>query len=70
MPKNNNISSKSQHKKMLQALRIQKLEEKMKSRLFTTFFFVQLISSMEIEISIIDQELRLKDDNVIVLNLA
>ena len=30
MPKNNNISSKSQHKKMLQALRIQKLEEKMK----------------------------------------
>ena len=38
----------------------------MKSRLFTTFFFVQLISSMEIEISIIDQELRLKDDNIIV----
>jgi len=38
----------------------------MKSRLFTTFFFVQLISSMEIEISITDQELRLKDDNIIV----
>ena len=38
----------------------------MKARLCLIFFFVQLITAMEIEISITNQELTLKDNDEIV----
>ena len=38
----------------------------MKAKLYLLFFFVQLITAMEIEISITNQELTLKDNGEIV----
>ena len=38
----------------------------MKTKLYILFFFVQLITAMEIEISITNQELTLRDDNGVI----
>ena len=38
----------------------------MKAKLYLLFFFVQLITAMEIEISITNQELTLRDDNGVI----
>ena len=38
----------------------------MKAKLYILFFFVQLITAMEIEISITNQELTLRDDNGVI----